>query len=53
MNIWHDIDPKRVTSKEFIAIVEITSESKNKYECVASSWLDDEYIDLSPYFKRD
>ena len=27
--------------------------SKNKYECVASSWLDDEYIDLSPYFKRD
>ena len=32
MNIWHDIDPKRVTSKEFIAVVEITSESKNKYE---------------------
>ena len=32
MNIWHDLDPKRVTSKEFIAVVEITSESKNKYE---------------------
>lgn len=32
MNIWHDIDPKRVTSKEFVAVVEITSGSKNKYE---------------------
>lgn len=32
MNIWHDIDPKRITPNEFIACIEISSGSKNKYE---------------------
>lgn len=32
MNILHDINPKRVTSKEFVAVVEIPMGSKNKYE---------------------
>lgn len=32
MNIWHDIDPKRITPQEFDAVVEINKGSKNKYE---------------------
>ena len=32
INIWHDIDPKRITSKDFVAVVEIPKGSKNKYE---------------------
>lgn len=32
MNIWHDIDQKRITPEKFIAIIEIPSGSKNKYE---------------------
>lgn len=32
MNIWHDINPKRITPELFDAVVEITSGSKNKYE---------------------
>lgn len=32
MNIWHDIDPKRITSKDFVAVVEISKGSKKKYE---------------------
>jgi inorganic pyrophosphatase len=32
MNIWHDIDPKRITKEQFIAVVEIARGSKNKYE---------------------
>ena len=32
MNIWHDINPKRITPQLFDAVVEITSGSKNKYE---------------------
>ena len=31
-NIWHDISPKRITSEDFIAVVEIQKGSKNKYE---------------------
>lgn len=31
-NIWHDIDPKRITPQDFIAVVEIPKGSKNKYE---------------------
>lgn len=31
-NIWHDISPKRITSKDFIAVIEITKGSKKKYE---------------------
>ena len=32
MNIWHDIDPKRITSKSFEALIEIPKGSKAKYE---------------------
>ena len=31
-NIWHDISPKRITPEEFIAVVEIPTGSKKKYE---------------------
>ena len=32
MNIWHDIDEKRITPDEFIAVVEIAKGFKKKYE---------------------
>ena len=32
MNIWHDIDPKRISSKFFEALIEIPKGSKAKYE---------------------
>ena len=32
MNIWHDIDPKRITRKAFDAVIEISKGSKMKYE---------------------
>lgn len=32
MNIWHDINPKRIAKDNFIAIIEISKGSKNKYE---------------------
>lgn len=32
MNIWHDIDPKRITSEDFMVVIEISKGSKNKYE---------------------
>lgn len=32
MNIWHDIDAKRITPTDFMAVVEITKGTKNKYE---------------------
>ena len=32
INIWHDIDPKRITAQDFVAVVEIPKGSKNKYE---------------------
>lgn len=32
MNIWHDIDTKRITPDEFIAVVEIAKGFKKKYE---------------------
>ncbi|MBQ3086947.1 MAG: inorganic diphosphatase [Clostridia bacterium] len=32
MNIWHDISPKRITARDFIAVVEISKGSKCKYE---------------------
>ncbi|MCC8078998.1 MAG: inorganic diphosphatase [Oscillospiraceae bacterium] len=31
-NIWHDIDPRRITPEDFIAVVEIPRGSKKKYE---------------------
>lgn len=32
MNIWHDIDPKEITPKDFTAVVEIPKGSSCKYE---------------------
>ena len=32
MNIWHDINPNRIKSTDFISVVEITKGSKKKYE---------------------
>ena len=32
MNIWHDIDPKRITPDDFVAVIEISKGSKKKYE---------------------
>ena len=32
VNIWHDISPKRITTEEFIAVVEISKGSKTKYK---------------------
>jgi Inorganic pyrophosphatase len=31
-NIWHDINPERIHSKDFVAVVEISKGSKKKYE---------------------
>ena len=31
-NIWHDIDPRRITPQDFIAVIEIPQGSKKKYE---------------------
>ena len=31
-NIWHDIDPKRITPEDFFAVIEISKGSKKKYE---------------------
>ena len=32
MNIWHDIDSKRVSQEKFVACIEISKNSKMKYE---------------------
>jgi inorganic pyrophosphatase len=32
LNIWHDIDPKRITPGDFIAVIEIPKGGKKKYE---------------------
>lgn len=32
MNIWHDIDPKRISPSKFIVCIEISKGSKKKYE---------------------
>ena len=31
-NIWHDIDPRCITSERFTAVIEIPAGSKKKYE---------------------
>ena len=31
-NIWHDIDPARVTPEDFICVIEISKGTKKKYE---------------------
>ena len=32
MNPWHDINPKRITPDDFLAVIEISKGCKNKYE---------------------
>ncbi|MBE6769018.1 MAG: inorganic diphosphatase [Ruminococcaceae bacterium] len=32
MNIWHNINPKRITKDDFVAVIEIEKGSKCKYE---------------------
>ena len=32
MNIWHDLNPEHIHKDDFIAVVEISKGSKNKYE---------------------
>ena len=32
MNIWHDINPARITRSSFDAVIEISKGSKMKYE---------------------
>ena len=32
MNIWHDIDPKKIASEKFTAVIEISKGSNCKYE---------------------
>lgn len=32
MNIWHDINPNRIKSEDFMSVIEISKGSKNKYE---------------------
>lgn len=31
-NIWHDINPRRISAEDFIAVIEIPKGGKNKYE---------------------
>lgn len=31
-NIWHDMDPKRISAGDFMTVIEISKGSKNKYE---------------------
>lgn len=31
-NIWHDINPKRISPEDFMAVIEIPKGGKNKYE---------------------
>jgi len=32
MNIWHEMDPERITENKFTAVIEIEKGGKNKYE---------------------
>lgn len=32
MNVWHDINPKRVKADDFVAVIEVSKGSKQKYE---------------------
>ena len=31
-NIWHDVDPKRISPENFLSVIEIPQGSKKKYE---------------------
>ena len=32
MNLWHDVSKKRINPEKFLACIEISKGSKNKYE---------------------
>jgi inorganic pyrophosphatase len=32
MNIWHDINPNRITPERYFGVIEIPKGSKTKYE---------------------
>ncbi len=32
MNIWHDMNPNRISPEDFMSVIEISKGSKNKYE---------------------
>lgn len=32
MNIWHDIDKKRINKDDFVSVIEISKNGRNKYE---------------------
>ncbi len=32
MNLWHDISTERIQPEDFMAVIEISKGSKNKYE---------------------
>ena len=38
-NIWHDVDPKRISPEDFLAVIEIPQGSKKKYELDKSTGL--------------
>jgi len=38
-NIWHDMNPKRISPDDFVVVVEISKGSKNKYELDKGSGL--------------
>ena len=39
MNIWHDIEPERISPESFVAVIEISKGGKNKYELDKSTGL--------------
>jgi inorganic pyrophosphatase len=39
MNVWHDIDEKRINPEDFLAVVEISAGEKTKYELDKKSGL--------------
>lgn len=39
MNVWHDIDKERIKTDKFLAVIEISKGSKNKYELDKESGL--------------
>ena len=38
-NIWHDVDPKRISPENFLSVIEIPQGSKKKYELDKSTGL--------------
>mgnify|MGYP001451608017 FL=1 len=45
-NIWHDINPRRISPEKFMAVIEIPKGVKNKYEMDKETGL----LRLTAYF---